>query len=896
LYKKIIILQIIILSAIGIGKCADLNNLHANCFYNQYKNTYLFSKPDSILSISQPDSIQTSIPDSATYILVDSIDINDVFPSQQKPAGQKKTGGLDVPVYYEAQDSMLFDFIKQKIFMFGSAHVIYEDIQLWADYIEMDVNNNEILAFGIPDSLGIEQGKPVFKEGEEEFKSDTIRYNFDTKKGLIKQVITKFEESFLHGGITKMHPNKHIHITDGKFTTCDLDHPHYYFKISKAVVIPDDKIVSGPVYLVVEDIPTPLGLPFVFFPNTKGGSSGVIIPEFGEEENRGFFLRNGGYYFAINDYLDLTVLGDFYARGSWGLGLQSNYRKRYKYNGDFQFKYNKNVFGYRGLENYQAQSLYAVRWRFAQDPKARPNSNFSADVNISSSAFDRFNSYSANNFMSNTKQSSISYSNSLPNTPFSLTAALRHSQNNRDGTVNLTLPDISLSSTRLFPFKRKTAVGASKWYEKIGFNYSMNMTNQVTAHEDSIFTITADNLRNGISHRIPISTSLKFLKFTTLTPSFNYNERWYMRSVEKQWVIPDGADAGYLQDTYINEFSRVWDYSTSLNWNTQIYGTFQFKGKNLKAIRHVVSPSVSFTYLPDFGTERYSYYDEYSRIMYNANTGQYDTVSYFYSRFETAPYGTPPRGGAGSVNFNLGNNLEMKVSDKRDTSNNDKKIKIFESLNFTTNYNIMADSLKWAPVNMSGRTRINFLNVNFNALFDPYAIAENPYGGAGVRINKAEYLESGKLFRLTSANLNLGFSLNSKNMPTKEVSNEQMRSLYGYPEHYVDFDIPWNVRINYSLRYSKPYYESNVVQTVNVSGDFNLTSKWKISFTSGYDVKNKKASYTTIDVYRDLHCWEASIHIVPFGTHKSYMFQINVKADMLKDLKIAKRRSWFDNF
>ncbi len=865
-----------------VSNTVAANNLHANCFVYNY-----FYSPDTINN-------NDVIPDTVPVVSVDSIDILEYLPVSKPKSGQKKSGGLDVPVYYEAQDSMLFDFIAQKIYMYGSAHVIYEDIQLWADYVEMDINKNEILAYGIEDSAGNITGKPVFKEGEEEFRADTIRYNFDTKKGLIKQVITKFEESFLHGGITKMHPNKHIHITDGKFTTCDLDHPHYYFKISRAVVIPDDKIVSGPVYLVIEDIPTPLGLPFVFFPNTKGGSSGVIIPEFGEEENRGFFLRNGGYYFAINDYIDLTVLGDIYSRGSWGLGLQSNYRKRYKYNGDFHFKYNKNVFGYRGLDNFEAQSLYAIRWRFVQDPKARPSSNFSADVNISSSAFDRYNSYSANNFMTNTKQSSISYSNSLPNTPFSLTAAFRHSQNNRDGTVNLTLPDVSLSSTRLFPFKRRTAVGASRWYEKIGFNYSMNMTNQVSAHEDSLFNITADNLRNGISHRIPVSTSLKFLKHTTLTPSFNYNERWYLRSLERQWIT-DG-DAGYIQNTFINEFSRVRDYSASLNWNTQIYGTFQFRGKNLKAVRHVLSPSVSFTYLPDFGTERHGYYDEYSRIMYNANTGQYDTVSYFYSRFESLPYGTPARGGAGSVNFNLGNNLEMKVRDKRDTSKNDKKIKIFESLNFTTNYNIMADSLKWAPINMSGRTRINFLNVNFNALFDPYAIAENPYTGAGMRINKPEYLETGNLFRLTSANLNLGFSLNSRSMPAKEVSNEQLRSLYGYPEHYVDFDIPWNVRINYSLRYSKPYYESNVVQTVNFSGDFNLTSKWKISFTSGYDIKNRKASYTTIDVFRDLHCWEASIHIVPFGSHKSYMFQINVKADMLKDLKLAKRRSWFDNF
>ena len=834
------------------------------------------------------------IPD--TIINSVNVDTIPLVDKKSEPSVQ-----FDVPVDYQAADSMLIDMKMQKIFLYGSAYVVYENIELWADFIQLDINTNEILAYGLSLENGTVVGKPIFKEGEEEFKADTIRYNFDTKKGIIKQVITKFEDSFLHGGKTKMHANKHIHIIDGKFTTCDLDHPHYYFKISRAVVIPNDKIVSGPVYLVVEDIPTPLGLPFVFFPNTQGGSSGVVIPEFGEEDNRGFFLRNGGYYFALSDQYDLHVLGDIYSRGSWGLQLQSNYKVRYKYSGNVNLQYNKNVFGYRGIDNYSSQSLYSFRWRFQQDPKARPNSSFSADVNMSSSGFDRWNSYNANNYMTNTKQSSISYSNSMPNTPFSFTAALRHTQNNRDGSVDLTLPDISLSTIRIFPLKRKTAVGATKWYEKIGFNYSMNMTNQVRAHEDSLFNITMDNLRNGISHRIPVSTSIKFLKHTTLTPSFNYNERWYFRSLQKQWIYNNPQDPqatdGYISNIYDNSFSRVYDYSTSLNWNTQIYGTFQFRGKNLKAVRHVLSPSINFMYRPDFGEEKFSYYDEYSRIMYNANSGQYDTVSYFYSRFESAPYGTPPRGGAGSVNFNLGNNLEIKVREKKDSTKADKKIKILESLNFTTNYNIMADSLKWAPISMSGRTRINFLNITFNALFDPYAITENPYSpGAGLRVNKSELMNTGKIARLTSANLNLSFSLNSKKGSSKEISDNQYQSLFGYPEHYVDFDMPWDVRVNYSLRYSKPYFESSIIQTVNFTGDLSLTKKWKVSFTSGYDIKNKKASYTTVDIYRDLHCWEASVHIVPFGTHKSYMFQINVKADMLKDLKLAKRRSWFDNF
>jgi lipopolysaccharide assembly outer membrane protein LptD (OstA) len=899
LLKKIIINQLLIFIYVCAFSVVFASNHYATKSFIPI-NYFYKNEPDSIKKIDLDTIKFNSSTDTSVQKNDDFEYFSEKYLRKNDSLKQKSNNSFDVPVDYIAQDSSIFDFNKQKIYLYGDAHIIYENIELWADFVELDISRNEVLAYGVKDSLGEVQGKPIFKENDEEFRADTIRYNFDTKKGLIKVVITKFEESFLHGEKTKLHSNKHVHLVDGKFTTCDLDHPHYYFKISKAVVIPDDKIISGPVYMVIEDIPTPLGLPFVFFPNTKGGSSGVIIPTFGEEGNRGFFLRDAGYYIAISDQLDMSIMGDIFSKGSWGIGLKSNYKVRYKYNGNLNFKYNKNVFGYKGLNNYETQSMYALRWRFVQDSKFRPNSSFSADVNLSSTAFDKYNSYNANNLMTNTKQSSISYTNSLPNTPFNFSAAFRHSQNNRDSTVHLTLPDISLSTSRLFPFKRQTAVGSSKWYEKVGFTYTMNMTNQITSHEDSLLNITPDKLLNGFSHRIPISTSLKFLKFTTLTPSFNYNERWYFRTLEKNWVYNNPSDPtstdGYLNLTQQNQFSRVWDYSTSLNWNTQIYGTFQFKGKNLKAIRHVMSPSVNFTYLPDFGVEKFSYYDEYSRIQYNANTGQYDTVSYTYSRFESAPYGTPQRGGAGSLNFSLGNNLEMKLRNSKDTVNNEKKIKILESLNFTTNYNIMADSLNWAPVNMSGRTKINFLNVNFSAVFDPYAIAENPYSGAGMRINKAEFYETGNIFRLTAAKIDLSFNLNSKANESNQNRESQLQTLYGYPDHYVDFNIPWNVRINYSLRYNKPYFDAKTVQTINFSGDFNLTDNWKISFSSGYDIEENKPSYTTLDIYRDLHCWEASVHIVPFGTYKSYMFQINVKAAMLKDLKITKQRSWYDNF
>lgn len=851
-------------------------------YSNLYTNTFLYNE-------SKKSNIERT-----NYSHID--DTIKTIPKADSVSIKKSNMSFDYPVYYDAEDSLLFDFIKQKAYLYGKAVVIYESVVLNSEFIQMDFENNEVLAYGITDSTGNVIGKPVFKDNAEEFDADTIRYNFRTKKGIIKEVMTEFEGSFLHGSKTKMQPNKHIHMIDGKFTTCELEHPHYYFKISKAIVIPDDKIVSGPAFLVIEDIPTPLGIPFGFFPNKKGGSSGIIIPEFGEEGNRGYFLRNGGYYWAINDFVDLTILGDGYTKGSWGLSVLTNYKVKYKFSGSLTAKYSQNILGYKDI-NYQREDLYAVKWRYIQDPKARPNSNFSADVNISSSKFDKYNSYNAASYMSTNKTSSISYSQIFPNSPFSLTSAFRHNQNNATGDISITLPDLAINMNRIYPFKRRVKVGESKIYEKIGISYSMNLTNQIKTTDTTFFDFGFDDITNGISHKIPISTSVKFLKYTSLTPNFNYTERWYLKSLQQSWAYADSTDSiGSLESIYQTKFSRVWDYSVGLNWSTQIYGTFNFKKGNLKAIRHVISPSLSFNYLPDFGQRKYGYYDDYSRIEYNGTTGQYDTVSYYYSRFQGLPYGSPSRGGAGSINMNVSNNLEMKLRNKNDTINQDRKVKLLENLSFNTSYNIMADSLNLAPLTINGRTRIKLLDLTFNTILDPYAIAENDYG-SGIRINQFAWNLSHQLVRLTIFNLTAGFSLNSKMTESKPQTDfDPYQTLYGYPDQYVDFDIPWNVRINYTFRYAKPYFESTITQTVNVTGDFNLTKKWKVSFTSGYDIANKKATYSTIDIYRDLHCWEASLHLVPFGQHKSYMFQINVKASMLKDLKLAKRRSWFDNF
>ncbi len=848
------------------------------------------SSASNTSSIELPDSVSTatdSISTPSDTLKIDTI----AFPDIKKQK-RGKSKDFDVPVYYNSDDSLLNDMKNRKAFLYGNAVVKYEDMTINAAFIEVDLDKKEVYAYGRTDGDSI-VGKPEFNQGDETFVADTIRYNFNSKKGIIKNVTTEYDGAYLIGGRTKLHENKHIHMTHGKFTTCDLAEPHYYFNLTKAIVIPDDKIISGPANLVIEDIPTPLGIPFGFFPNKKGGTSGILIPEFGNEENRGFFLRNGGYYWAINDYVDLSLLGDIYSKGSWGAGMIMNYKLRYKFNGSLSFKYNRNLFGYRGLSNFSTSNQYALRWKFTQDSKANPNSTFSADVNMSSTDYDKYNSYNVDNYMTSTKQSSVSYSYVFPNSPFSMSVALKHSQNSNTGVVDLTLPELAFSMSRIYPFKRKKAVGKSRFYEKISIAYTMNATNKVKTTDSTFFNITYDDITNGVIHRIPINASFKLFKYTTLTPTFNYNERWYFKRFTKEW---NGTENLATTD-YSSTFARVWDYNASLTWSTTIYGMFNFRKGKVKALRHVFTPSVSFSYVPDYGKEKYKYYGSYNRVMFNNTTGQYDTVVNTYSMFEGLPYGTPGKGGSGSVNINLGNNLEMKLRNLKDTTKDNTKIKLLESFNISTNYNIFADSLRWAPISITGRTRIKVVDISFNTSLDPYAIAPNEYG-TYQRINKALVKDNGHLLRMTIGYITAGFSLNSK-ARDKKIEEEQQSMydiIYGYPNSYVDFNVPWNFRVSYTFRYTKPYNEAKITQTLNFSGELNITKKWKVSVATGYDFEAKKMSPTTIDIYRDLHCWEMSLHVVPFGQHKSYAFQINVKASMLQDLKLNKRRSWFDNF
>lgn len=806
---------------------------------------------------------------------------------------------LKDPIFHDAKDSLLYSIDGKKVFLYGDAVVKHQDMELKAAYIEYNMESNIVFAEGRPDSTGAIVGKPVFVEGGQTYRMDKMHYNFETKKAKITGVITEEAGGFLHSHDTKLMPDKTVNVAGGKFTTCDLDHPHYYIAITKAKVIPGSKLISGPAYVVIADVPFPLILPFGFFPNRKGRSSGIIIPQYGEERNRGFFLRDGGFYLGLNDYFDLKLTGSIYTKGSWAANTSTTYRKRYRFSGNLSFAFSQNVLGEKGFDDYLKEQSYSLNWRHSQDPKNNPNSTFSANLNLGSPNHNRHNAQSINNFLTNSVSSSIAYSKVWAGTPFSMSASMNHSQNNLDSTISVGFPNASFNMNMIYPFKRKNSLGSPAWYEKIGLSYSGALDNRVTTRTDSILsTSTFDKMRNGVQHRIPISTSFNILKFVMVSPSVNYSENWYTKTIEKRW----DEDEERVVNEEVNGFKRAWQYGTSVSTSTKLYGMYSFKSTSkVQTIRHVMTPSVSLSYRPDFGEESYGFYKE----VITPN----DTLQ--YSIFEGSIYGGPGSGKSGSVNFSLGNNLEMKVLSPQDTASNTKKIKILENFNFSSSYNMLADSMNWSPVSFRARTTLfEKFSINFSSSFDPYALDQK-----GNRYKEFQYRTNGKPFRLTSASTGISFSLQGGKGGGASQSNQGAimgrggmmddglnpdgvpfgESLgAGFGQDYVDFDIPWSLRFDYTFAYRKQRFDKNITQSVNFSGSINLTPKWKIGFSSGYDFKNRKLTTTSLNINRDLHCWEMGISIIPIGYLKSYSFRINVKSATLRDLKYTKNQSRYD--
>jgi hypothetical protein len=828
---------------------------------------------------------------------------------------------LDAPVDYQAKDSIIFDVEGQMVFLYGGAEVYYKDITLKSDYIEMDLEKREVFARGLPDSTGQIAGKPVFSEGQETFESSTLTYNFDSKKGLITGIISQQEGGYLHSERTKREADGTINIARGKYTTCDAEDPHFYLALTKAKVIPEDKIVSGPAYMVLEDIPLPLILPFGFFPNQQTRASGILIPEWGEERNRGFFLRNGGYYFALGQYFDLAVTGDVYSNGTWGLRATSNYRVRYRFNGNLSLRYYKNVSGDLDLGTYSANQDYNIIWSHRQDAKANPTSTFSAQVNMSSSSYDRNHSYQTpGDYLTSTKQSSISYSKRWEGTPFNFTGSFTHSQNSANKSVNLNFPKMNLNMNRIYPFRGLSKTGASKWYSNIELSYSSRFENRINTYDSLLFTPEVfDEMDMGFQHQIPLSANFKLFRNFNISPRIQYTGNIYTRSKRLRWD-PDYIDPEtginkpmVIQDTvYGFQYAHSYLPSISMSFNPKIYGLFQFKNPESKvvAIRHVMSPTLGFSFVPDMTGLVPNYYD----------TVQVDTLgnTRVYSYYENGIYGTPSLNGrSGSINFSLNNNIEMKLRSASDTTEEMRKIKLLDNLRFSTSYNIYADSLKLAPISFSGYTSIleGRFRLNFSGSLDPYAL--NPDGR---RINTFELKQSGKPVRLTRFNAGLDFRLSSKQKPGSAIDEtSRQRGISDMPmsmsqmgeeeeeevdiiqameesySEYVDFSIPWDLSIRYNFNYSKPQFESNITQTLNFSGNVRLTNKWRIGVTSGWDFERNTLTYTSVNIFRDLHCWEMRLSWIPIGYHQSYTFSINAKASILRDLKYERRKSWYDN-
>ncbi len=865
-------------------------------------DTVMPGEPDSLTQfIIERDTIWPGKTDS----LAPLIGITDTtIAAARKPAKSP----IESEVLYNSRDSFKISLAEKKVYLFGEAKVNYQNIELTADYIEFDMSDNIVMATSLSDTAGKPTGKPVFKQGSETFQSDTLRYNFDTKKGVIKYIFTQQGEGYLHSKQTKRLESGHIHMKSGKYTTCDAEHPHFYIGLTKAIVIPEKKIISGPAYLVMEDIPLPLFLPFGFFPNTKDRSSGLIIPTYGYEQRRGLYLRNGGWYFVLSDYFDLSLSGDVYSGGTWGVSSSSRYIKRYKFSGNFSGRYYSN--------NIETESPvaskstdYSIQWSHTQSPKANPTRSFSASVNFSSSAYDKNHSYDMNAYTTNTKSSSISFTKRWPGTPFNLAASLNHSQNNINNTVNMNFPKVAFNMSRIYPFRFGKSSGKFRWFENIQMSYSSSFENRVSSIDSTLFTSeTLENMKNGFKHSIPVSmANLKLFNLININPSLSYNGVLYGSRISK--TVPDtifyhGGRQGLIVDTLRGlSYAHAIVPSISFSANPKIYGMVQSDNEEsyFMALRHVLTPSASFNFVPDISGMMPEYY---RTIKYPVSV-TIPPEEYEYSIFENYIYGTPvPTGKSGSVSLGLSNTLEMKVRPKNDTTGIPKKIRLIENLNFSASYNPFNDEKRWSYINMTGSTRLmeNKINLRFNSSFSPYQL-----DSLGRETNLYMVKESGKFARLIRAGFDVSMSFRSaaggKKDQEKEEPEVTAKSPELFPEYegyysgdYVDFSIPWSLSVKYNWSYSKTGLASskNIIQTVRLSGDISLTKKWKIGGNTGYDFKQKKLTVTNFNLHRDLHCWEMRFAIVPFGPHRHYSFTINAKSSILRDLKYDKKKNWYD--
>ena len=821
---------------------------------------------------------------------------------------KKPKNALEDIVKYKAKDSIVFNRVKNEIILYNETNVQYNDIDITAGVDVINYEKGEVYAGRLKDSLGEYSQHPVFKQGSDVIEPDSIRFNYRNQKAIIRNAYTKQDENNIKGEIIKKENDSTYFMRNAIITTAeDLDDPDYYIKVRKAKFVPKKKIIAGFSNMYIVDIPTPLAIPFAYYPMVSGRSSGLIFPTFGEVNNRGYFLQNIGYYFVISDNFDLSLTGDYYTNGSYGLRAQSAYVKRYKYSGSFNLSFENNIYSMKGLPDYSGSRMYNIQWSHSKDGKANPNSNFSASVNLSSNSRyyqESYNQVNTSNFLNNTMMSSISYSKTFPAYPsINLSLSASHSQNTNTKSIDMTLPSMRASMERIYPFARE---GQAKkgLIKSLNFQYSMQADNRFATYDSLFFSKKMfDDAKNGVRHSIPVSTTAKLFKYVTLGLNSSLNETWQFKTIRRKDFNSNTGKVGI--DT-LSGFDRFMTYNLGASLGTTIYGTFRF-GKNAKiqAIRHVMRPSVSYGYNPSFD----QYYDYYISDAYG-NRSQ-------YTRFEGGIYGTPSLGESQSIGFSLANTFEAKVKQKDSTDAELKKVMLLNSLNFSSNYNVITK--QFSPLNITGGTSFfnNKLGVNFGATLNPYAIDNN-----GRQMEKWNINNGGSLFRLTNANVSTNYSFSNKdkkdknkdkNKQTGTVAGGRTDDLFGSSKPlsevqdmdknrkesedkeekktYYKAAIPWDITLAHSLTYSNQARESTISNnSLMFSGNVSLTPKWQVGLSSGYDFVNQGFTYTQVRFERDLNSFRMSFQFTPFGYRSSWYFFIGIKASMLSDLKWEKNK------
>ncbi|MBR1414757.1 MAG: LPS-assembly protein LptD [Prevotella sp.] len=859
---------------------------------------------------------------------------------------RQKKNGIDAPVVFSATDSLIYEAGSGMAHLFGDAHVEYQNMDLQSEKIYMCLDSSLVHATGERDSLGNLNGTPIFKMGSDEYQSDTMAFNFKTKKGLIQQVYTEQEDGFLTAEQAKRGANGELFLGHGRYTTCDDPHPDFYIAMSRAKVRPGKDVVFGPAYLVVCDVPIPLAVPYGFFPFTKSYSSGFIMPTYGDETERGFYLRDGGYYFAVSDKMDLKLIGEIYTKGSWGLSAASNYRKRYRFSGSVYASYQNSVTGEKNMPDYAKQTSFKVQWSHRQDAKANPFSNLSASVNFATSSYERNNltsMYNPQSLTQSTRTSSVSYSTNFSSIGMSLSTTMNLNQNMKDSTIAMTLPDLNISISRFYPFKRKRMVGKERWYEKIAMSYTGHFSNSINTKEAELMhSNIIKDWRNGMQHSIPISGSFSLLGYININPSINFTDRTYTNRIMKSWDDVEGKE---VNDTTYG-FYNVYNWNLSLSASTKLYGFYipsrKIFGNKIDRVRHVLTPTVSLSYAPDFSASRYGYYQSYQKTDAEGNVSLVE-----YSPYTGALYGVPGKGKTGSVSMSLSNNIEMKVRDKDDSL---KVVSIIDELGLSGSYNMAAKVRPWSDLSANIRLKLTkSYTFNLNAVFASY-IYEADSVGAQPRLSEhTTYWQQGKIGRFQGMSQNFSYTLSNEKIndiikwlkgerPKKEDQNRRNRPGEDDDEDddendvdtnidrdlekgkhaaerktagkadtdedgYMAFSLPWSISFGYGVtmredndvkrfNYHTMRYPYKFTQNLNMSGNIRISDGWNISFSSGYDFERKKISMTTASLSRDLHCFSMSCSVV-LAPYTSYNFSFRCNASTLTDaLKYDKRSSY----